>query len=125
MCKNSRRQIVLANSIDSRNGRTCAVHQPLKSASCRMKSLVHNSFPIRAVQVFNVLPIKVRNIKNCDVDTFKSALDEFLKNIPDEPPTPGYSSVSESNSLIHQAPLVKRTCATKTDAGSYSSAAFR
>ena len=43
-----------------------------------MKSLVHNSFTIRAVQIVSVLPKKVRNIKNCDVDTFKSALDEFL-----------------------------------------------
>ena len=38
---------------------------------------------------------------------FKQALDTFLKTIPDEPHTPGYTYMrrAKSNSLIHMTPL--------------------
>ena len=44
---------------------------------------------------------------NCSSESFKQALDTFLKTIPDEPQTPGYTCMrrAESNSLIHMTPL--------------------
>jgi hypothetical protein len=125
MSQISRRQISIANSKESRNGRSCVIHQPTKTACCRVRTIVSSSFPVRAVQTFNVLPKHIRNLTGCDVNSFKSALDTFLKYIPDEPPTSGYYSVAESNSLLHQIPLMRRTCTTNTAVGSCSSAAFR
>ena len=119
------RQITIAHTIDSRNGRKCTEHSPMKTACCKVKTLVRNSFPVRAVKTFNVLPQEIRNMTGCDVATFKTKLDRFLASIPDEPPTPGYHTVAESNSLLHQVPLVRRSCAMKPVAGSYSSATFQ
>ena len=47
------------------------------------------------------------DITNCSSESFKQALDTFLKTIPDEPQTPGYTCMrrAESNSLIHMTPL--------------------
>ena len=121
----STRKLNITSSIDSRKGRMCVVHSPLKTAACRVKSMVCNSFPVRAVKTFNVLPREIRNLTGCDIETFKSALDKFLTCIPDEPATSGYYTVAETNRLFHQVPLVKRACAIGTNAGSYSSADFR
>ena len=50
---------------------------------------------------------ELRNMTNCSSESFKQALDTFLKTIPDEPQTPGntYMRRAESNSLIHMTPL--------------------
>ena len=119
------RQITISHTIGSRNGRRCTEYSPMNTACCKVKTLVRNSFPVRAVKTFNVLPEEIRNMTGCDVATFKAELDLFLATIPDEPPIPGYHSVAESNSLLHQVPLVRRTCAMKRVAGSCSSAAFQ
>lgn len=120
------RQISIVSSADSRKGRSCHMYCPLKSASCKVKSIVYNSFPVRAVKTFNILPREIRNLTNCDVDRFKAVLDKFLASIPDEPPISGYHAVAETNSLLHQIPLVRRTaCAMRAVAGSHPSAAFR
>ncbi len=57
--------------------------------------------------LFNTLPSELRNMTNCSSESFKQALDTFLKTIPDEPQTPGYTYMrrAESNSLIHITPL--------------------
>ena len=57
--------------------------------------------------LFNTLPSELRNMTNCSSKSFKQALDTFLKTIPDEPQTPGYTYMrrAESNSLIHMTPL--------------------
>ena len=59
------------------------------------------------------LPSELRNMTNCSSKSFKQELDTFLKTIPDEPQTPGYTYMkrAESNSLIHMTPL--RGCGTK------------
>ena len=44
---------------------------------------------------------------NCSSESFKKALDTFLKTIPVEPQIPGYTCMrrAASNSLIHMTPL--------------------
>ena len=44
---------------------------------------------------------------NCSTESFKQALNTFLKTVPDELQTPGltYMRRAESNSLIHMTPL--------------------
>ena len=57
--------------------------------------------------LFNTLPSDLRNITNCSSKSFKQVLDTFLKTIPDELQTPGYTYMirAESNSLIYMTPL--------------------
>ena len=44
----------------------------------------------------------LRDITNCDVDTFKSKLSAYLSSVPDEPRIPGLTSCArtDTNSLI-------------------------
>ena len=50
------------------------------------------------------MPINVRNLTNCSVETFKNALDNFLSSVNDQPLLPGYiggnNHLYGSNSLI-------------------------
>ena len=57
--------------------------------------------------LFNTLPSELRNMTNCSSESFKQALDTFLKTIYDEPHTHGYTYMrrADSNSLIHMTPL--------------------
>ena len=38
----------------------------------------------------NTIPAKIRNLKNCSIEEFKAALDQYLAKIPDKPKMPGY-----------------------------------
>ena len=71
----------------------------------RTQSLLDASFKVRGPKLFNVLPAHIRSITKCEVSRFKSALDGWLMNIPDEPLVTGYTSQkrTESNSVRHMA----------------------
>ena len=59
-------------------------------------TLYNNSFAVIGPTLWNILP---RNVTLKDtLDSFKTALNKFLKTVPDRPPTPGYTS-SNNNSL--------------------------
>ena len=69
------------------------------------KNSIYNS-PARQVQrLFNNIPGKLRNITGVTSDTFKRHLDEWLKQVPDQPRGGGYSQrvAAETNSVLHQA----------------------
>ena len=73
------------DNLGSRNGLTCKI--PKHTMNIREKS-----FLINGPRLFNSLPKEVRefpmkNIQNAQssIDQFKNQLDNFLKNIPDEP----------------------------------------
>ena len=56
-----------------------------------------NSFSVRAVKLWNILPSHI-NTKTT-LQSFKTSLGAFLKTIPDNPPTVGYTTAN-SNSLV-------------------------
>ena len=51
----------------------------------KVKSIRDNSFTVCGPRLFNSLPLHIRNLTDCSVDTFKHHLDAFLTCIPDEP----------------------------------------
>ena len=55
-------------------------------------------------RLFNALPGNIRKITETSTETFKKALDNWLKHIPDQPRIDNYSSLvaAESNSILHQ-----------------------
>ena len=56
-------------------------------------------------RLFNILPPKLRCITGVKTDAFKKHLDDWLKNVPDQPKIDNYgaSVAAESNSICHQA----------------------
>ena len=64
---------------------------------------------VRGAKLFNILPIEIRNISSDKVTTFKTVLDNFLSDVPDQPTIPGRARAAETNSLLHQIPQMRRT----------------
>ena len=93
-----------------RRGRYCLVPRVSHQASSTVQTIRYGSFAVRGPMLFNTLPSELRNMTNCSSESFKQALDTFLKTIPDEPETHGYTYTknmrrADYNSLIHMTPL--------------------
>lgn len=88
---------------NDRRGRTCNVPAVSRYVPASVQNIRYSSFAVVGAKLFNVLPLELRNMKNCSLDSFKRALDKFLKTVPDEPLVQGYTQYrrAESNSLIH------------------------
>ena len=89
------------------NGTLCKIPSSPYSSSRRTKSLREASFQVRGPLLFNSMPLKIRTMSGCSLNSFKNALDSFLKIIPDTPisqtyfPTPSDRlSGTPSNSLL-------------------------
>ena len=90
------------------------VQRRINSSSPKhIKSLRQNSFFYRGPQLYNLLPLTLRQVEEIDtpkkqhVATFKEKLDKYLAEIPDQPTTPGLHRAAETNSLFHQIPLTE------------------
>ena len=92
---------VLMSNCTSRRGRTCTV-SGLTRCKYSVQRIKDCSFFVHGAKLFNGLPQEIRDIANCKFDIFKSAVDHWMQNIPDEPHLHGYhhrSNGSISNSL--------------------------
>ncbi|KAG0710112.1 hypothetical protein GWK47_023471 [Chionoecetes opilio] len=98
-----------AQHINPRTGRKARRTLP-SDAPARIKTLLSTSLPHIGPKLFNNLPGKLRNLTECSVEKFKHHLDNHLQTIPDEPPVPGYTSVSraDTNSISDQVNLQHR-----------------
>ena len=88
----------------TRRGRECEVAEIVRSAPSAVKKARENSLSVKGARLFNLLPADVRNITSNNVNHFTTKLDEFLKDIPDEPDLP---RAAESNCLLHQIPMFR------------------
>ena len=70
---------------NARRGRDCEVPKIMASAPVRVQNIRFGSLIINGPRIFNSLPLNVRNITGCSVDSFKRALDNYLRTIPDKP----------------------------------------
>ncbi|KAG0711079.1 hypothetical protein GWK47_021397 [Chionoecetes opilio] len=68
------------------------------ASSKGLQALIHHSFSHNGVRLFNCAPRHIRDLTGVTTDTFKHHLDKWLADIPDQPPTQGYSS-SHDNTL--------------------------
>ena len=93
---------------DNRRGRL-AMQKPVKwHCPAAIKNARQSSLGVRGAKLFNILPKELRNISSQKADKFKSALDKFLSLVPDQPTIPGRGRAAETNSLLHQLPLLER-----------------
>ena len=80
----------------SRHGWKCK-RSKLPQQESHLATVKYNSFSSRAAALFNLVPKSVKEAKSLPI--FKNRLNNFLKNIPDTPPVPGYVTVNH-NSLL-------------------------
>ena len=62
-----------------------------------LSTLRNNFFTSTGPSIFNALPAKIKEAQS--LDCFKHQLDQFLRKIPDLPPTPGYPSLNKNSVL--------------------------
>ena len=72
-----------------------------------IKTLRHNSFSCIAPRLFNIMPRHIKESANLNI--CKGRLDNLLKTLPDEPPTPGYRT-THSNSLLEMVRHINQSC---------------
>ena len=93
---------------DQRRGRLAIPSTVIKSAAAPIRKAKENSLKVRGVHLFNLLPENLRNLNSDHTDLFKNHLDIFLASVPDQPTVTGLARAAESNSLVHQLPLLYR-----------------
>ena len=74
-----------------RRGRLCFVRST-EGTTQRVRTIAHNSFTYTGTRLFNSAPKWLRDLSGITPDQFKRQLDRWLATVPDQPPTPGYSS---------------------------------
>ena len=60
------------------------------------------SLKVKGARLFNLVPKEIRNLSGVSADRFKSQLDSWLTQIPDQPTIPGRQRAALTNSLIDQ-----------------------
>ena len=74
-------------------------------APAALRKAKENSLRVRVVRLFNLLRTLLSS-KHGDVPMFKNHLDHYLSDIPDQPTMHGMGRAAETNSLLHQIPMV-------------------
>ena len=67
-------------------------------------NIIHYSPARKMERLFNYLPQKKKAIAGVKTETFKKRLDDWLRNVPDQPKIDDYgaSVAAETNSIVHQ-----------------------
>ena len=80
--------IELEFKVHSRSGSVRAIIKPLPKLRGRLLTSFDESFIVKAAKLWNVLPAQLTDISS--PESFKNKLNEFLRELPDRPPLPGY-----------------------------------
>ena len=91
-----------------RRGRTIVPYTIISSPAA-VRHARESSLAVKGAQIFNLLPAPLRNLDSQHVDAFKTSLDAFLGQVPDQPTVGGQARAAESNSLFHQIPMMSAT----------------
>ena len=83
------------NSCETRQGRRIKV--PNNKSTAETEKLRQQSFQFNGPLLFNTLPAKIRNMKKCLVEDFKTELDKYIETIPDEPKIDGMNPNASDN----------------------------
>ena len=98
--------------MDERRGRLIRPKYVNWRAPASIRKARESSMAVKGANLFNLLPQEIRNmnIKHSSLDKvgeFKAKIDQYLSKIPDQPTIQGFGRAAESNSLLHQIPLIK------------------
>ena len=92
-----------------RRGRTIVPSSVLRNSPAAVRKARESSLGVKGARIFNLLPASLRDLNSKHVDTFKSNLDAYLSKVPDQPTVGGRVRAAESNSLLHQIPMMVAT----------------
>ena len=89
-------------SYNKRRGRYCVVPAIRSAAPCRIQTIRFGSMGVNGPRLFNSLPVHLRNMSGCSLNSFKRSLDHHLASVPDQPRVPGMIRYCTrgSNSLV-------------------------
>jgi hypothetical protein len=88
-----------------RRGRYALPAPLARGAPAAVRRARESSLAVRGARLFNLLPASLRNQAG-SFDTFKTHLDIFLSEVPDQPTVPGLARAAATNSLLDQIPLL-------------------
>ena len=91
--------IGLEFKLHNRTNAMKAVLKPLPKVRGKLLTKYEESFIIRACKLWNILPPLLTHVPL--LNSFKYQLKNFLKDIPDKHPLPGYAILND-NSLLEQ-----------------------
>ena len=84
-----------------------AVPKPLcKTAPASVRRARESSLAVKGAALFNLCPRGLRDMASGHQDRFKDNLDAWLQTIPDQPTINECQRAAQSNSLLHQVPLL-------------------
>ena len=98
----------LTISNQGRRGRLCNVKDIPNSTPAQVRNAMEASLAVKGAKLFNILPLEIRSISSNKVIVFKQALDRYLATVPDEPTIEEQGRAAQTNSLLHQIPLLQR-----------------
>ena len=91
-------------------------YNPSTNSKCAVtiQTMHYSSLPIHGARLFDKLTKSIIEMTFCNVQKFKSKLDEFIRKIPDEPQIPGYTNCrrANTNSLIDMVEDVVKAVGT-------------
>ena len=68
-----------------RRGRTVLVPQIVLESAAAVKKARESSLQVKGARLYNLLPKELRDMQGVTVDTFKTSLDSWLSQVPDQP----------------------------------------
>ena len=88
-----------------RRGRLAVVHPPAQHDSpAAVRNAREASLQVKGSRFFNLIPMELRGMSGT-VLQFKSGLDSWLSDIPDQPTISSRQRAATTNSLLDQVPL--------------------
>ena len=70
------------------------------------KNARESSLAVKGALLFNMCPEGLGDMASDHQDRFKENLDAWLHGIPDQPTIPGCHRAANTNSLLHQVPVL-------------------
>ena len=84
-----------------------AVPTPIsQSAPACVRKAKETSLAVKGAALYNLCPRGLRDMASEHQDRFKENLDAWLFEIPDQPTIPGCQRAADTNSLLHQVPMM-------------------
>ena len=96
-------------SSDCRTGRKAVPATVHRSSPASIRNARESTLAVRGCNLFNLLPVSLRNSDHGDVEMFKNHLGIYLMTIPDQPTVPGYARGASTNSLSDQIPFYENS----------------
>ena len=88
-----------------RRGRYIIPKTVVKTAPVSVRKARESSLAVKGAKIFNLLPASIRSMNTDHIETFKSNLDSFLNQVPDQPTVAGLPRAANTNSLLDQIPM--------------------